>query len=226
MPARLFARLCLCALPFLPHAPAAAQTLTLLANGDVSAWEAQKFKEIPPTQYTTRQDAERGRRVLFANSAAAAAGYTRRIKINLQKTPYAHFWWRVDEGLNNPQEKTKAGDDFAFRLYFVGKSGIKYRALNLVYAAAAPTGAQWQSPYGGWLSDIRLHAFANAQESPPGKWRRAVVNVGELWRRAFGEAGEAELAGLMTDSDNTAAAARARYGAFVVSDSPAPPPGF
>ena len=191
--------------------PAAAQDLVLLQNGDMTNWEYQTFKDIPPTAYDHRvTDDDESSLALYANSEQGASGYIRYQTIDLDATPWLQFRWRVDALALAGDETQKSGDDFAIRLYFVGQSGLQYYTLNLVYSQHANAGSTWVSPYAGFLRSITLYAFARHDPARLGQWQTTTINLAELWRQHYGDA-EIGLIGIMTDSDNTAGHARSHY---------------
>ena len=204
--------------------PAAAETITLFSGGDLSAWKYESFRGIAETTYRTGEDAELGGAALFAESRAGASGYVLEAPLNLQKTPWLHFQWRIDEAGGGFDERKKDGDDFAFRIYFAARSGIKYRSLSLVRAQGR-AGESWASPYARWINDLRIVAVIGGEEAA-GKWRTTSVNLQKLWREQFGEdAKTLGLAGIMTDGDSAGVVMRARYGAMILSDSASSPFG-
>ena len=198
---------------------ASAEQITLLANGDMRNWQYETYGNLPETTY--QANAKDG--LLADNNGNGASGYIMHKAIDLQKTPWLHMRWRVDESAPNLQEKTKAGDDFALRFYLVTQNGIRYRTLNLVYAQNAAANDSWQSPYSNFLSDVRLFVMASAQDSNKEKWQSSSLNVGEIWRQQFGRDDTIKLVGLMTDGDNTNIRMKARYDLVVLSNSPTPP---
>lgn len=198
---------------------AAAETTTLLQNGDLSAWEYQKFDGIPETKYETRFDESLGATAVFANGENAASGYIRRVAINAAKTPWLHFRWRADAAGDGFDRRAKDGDDYAMRVYFAARDGLKYKSLSLVRANAA-RGETWQSPYSKWYNDLRIYVVGDET----GEWRTFSVNLSELWRELFGDAPEEfGLVGFMTDGDSAGVKMRARYGDIVLTDSETPP---
>ena len=207
-----------------PQVPARAETLTLLADGDVSGWEYKSLDAIPETHYRAAPDADLGGSVLIAESVRGASGWlAERDDLDLSRAPWAHFQWRVDAAGGGFDETKKSGDDYAMRIYFVGRGGIRFRTLVLARTQQGP-GDSWPSPFGNLLSDIVIHTFAGP-ESPLGEWRTARVNVAELWRTHFGADANLKIGavGLMTDGDSAGVEMRARYGKIILSDSPASP---
>ncbi|MDM5146871.1 DUF3047 domain-containing protein [Candidatus Persebacteraceae bacterium Df01] len=197
------------------------QTVTLLTNGNVSAWEYQTFNNIPTTQYQTAYDDELGSKALFAHSQKGASGYVLQTSIDLQKTPWLHFQWRIDQMETGFDERSKAGDDFALRLYFITRSGLRYKSLSVVGSQAAMH-TTWQSPYSGLLYDLHIYSLGNKKTR--GKWGKTTINLAQLWQDIFDESAPIlNAAGLMTDGDSAGAEMRARYGNIIFSNSSAPP---
>jgi hypothetical protein len=178
------------------------------AAGDLSGWESRSFKG--ETEY--RLATEDGRRVLAARTNAAASGRFRKIKIDLTRTPFINFSWKVSGVYNGINENIKAGDDFPARVYVVrerGIMGMSTIALNYVWSSARPVGSLWASPF---TSQVKLIALDTGADRA-GTWSRHKRNVREDLRRAFGEdITEIDAVALMSDSDNFAGRAEASYG--------------
>ena len=111
-----------------------------------------------------------------------------------------------------PDERAKAGDDFAARVYAVAPGEGPFAlpvAISYVWAGSAPVGADWPNPF---TARVRMVAV----ESGPahaGTWRTHRRNLREDFRRLFGrEVDELEGVAVMTDADNSRQRARAWYG--------------
>jgi len=77
------------------------------SKGSLSGWENQKF--VGETSYTLTED--NGQKVLHANSVGSASGLGRKIKIDLTKTPYVNWSWKIERRLPPLDERTKVGDE-------------------------------------------------------------------------------------------------------------------
>lgn len=203
--------------------PALSETIELLPDGEPRGWEYQVFNEIKETSYHTEHNADLGQAVLVADSASGASGWTLRRNIDLTQTPWLHFLWRVDRVGENTAEKSRAGDDFAWRLYFLTKGIVRYRVLNFVYAQNAGMGERWDSPYATMLNETKIQAIAIHDGERLGEWRVSSVNLHEAWQAAFAETPTIRLVGLMTDGDNAGVTMQAQYGSIVLSDSATAP---
>lgn len=172
---------------------------------------------------------------------AASARVVRVADVDLTRTPVLRWRWRVEEGLDNPDERTKKGDDFAARVSvlfpfepdhagwleslrhritgrLVGRE-VPGSALYFVWTDRIPPGSVWPNPY---ASEVSMRAL---ERGPADGWRSEAVDVARGYREAFGRPPPPPAAvGIMTDSDNLCARAVALYAdfRFTARDGPAP----
>lgn len=176
--------------------------------GDLQGWEARKFSGATDYRIATQD----GKPVLTARTSASASGLFRKIRIDLTRTPFINFSWKVSGIYQGIDENTKAGDDFPARVYVVrerGVMGMNTIALNYVWSSTRPRGAIWASPF---TSQVKLIALDSGPQKA-GPWSQHKRNVREDLRRAFGEdVTEIDAVALMSDSDNFKGAAEAAYG--------------
>ncbi|MDE1933544.1 DUF3047 domain-containing protein [Bradyrhizobium sp.] len=198
---------------FLPGIGAAAeQTLPISTfwKGVSTDWEAKVFKG--ETAYSFTFDPEKRVTVIEAWSRATASGRYRKIKVDLVKTPFLNWSWKVAEPLSGIDENTKAGDDFAARLYVVverGIMGLSSLSVNYVWASQHPAGATWPSPF---TRNVRLLAVDSAT-AQLNSWINHKRNVREDFKELFGEDIQSiDAVALMTDTDNSGKSAHAFYG--------------
>lgn len=176
--------------------------------GELQGWESRVFKG--ETRYRIIPDG--ATRVLAASANGGASGRFRKIRIDLTRTPFINFSWKVSGVYKGINEATKAGDDFPARVYVVrerGLMGMNSAALNYVWSSARPMGSQWVSPYTAQVKLIALNSGADKA----GSWVRHKRNVREDLRRAFGEdITEIDAVALMSDADNFGGSVEAAYG--------------
>ena len=109
----------------------------ILANGDISSWRYHVFNNILPTRYKTEEDEKIGS-VLTASGVGGASGYVLETELDLDKTPWLHFRWRVDAAADGFDEKIRGGDDFAFRIYLAGALACVIIQCRLCVRSKAP----------------------------------------------------------------------------------------
>lgn len=151
--------------------------------------------------------------VLQAEARASASGLFKEVKIDLTTHPYLNWKWKIDKPLPPLAERTKAGDDYAARVYVVVKGGLmfwKTKAINYVWASKEEKGAVWPNAFVG--KNAMLLAVRSATDKP-GMWYQEKRNVYEDLKKIFGkEIKTIHAVAIMTDSDNSKGSDAASYG--------------
>jgi len=195
---------------------AAAAPLPALAPGlaDPSTWDEEVFQGR--TRYVLER-ADDGQNALLAVSEGTASGLVRRVAIDLRKTPYLNWSWRIDRAPGGLNERAPEGDDYAARVYVVDSGGAFFWrtvALNYVWSGSQEAGVAWPNAYTG-----NVHMIAvDGAGSPLGVWRTHKRNVRDDFRNYLQR--EVELIGagaVMTDTDNAGGFASAWYGKIYFS---------
>jgi len=178
-------------------------------NQNLKGWEQKSF--AGKTQYKIA--IENGKKVLIADSMATASGLGKKIKVDLKKTPYINWSWKVDNTLKGLDETTKAGDDYVARLYVVKSGGPllwKTKALNYVWSSNQSQEKIWRNAFQP-KNAIMLAVRGNTDQ--PGQWVTEKRNVLEDFKRAFGkDIDNIDAVAIMTDTDNSMREASASYG--------------
>lgn len=178
----------------------------------LTGWTAKSFKG--DTDY--RVVNEDGRTAVKATSQAAASGLAKEIRFDPAKFRYLRWSWKIDHTIKSGDERTKAGDDYAARVYvvFPGRFFWQTKAINYIWANRLPKGESIPNTFASG-------AMMVAVESGPaqaGQWLTEERDILADYRRLFGEEpGEAEAIAIMTDTDNTGESATAWYGEITLS---------
>ena len=140
---------------------------------------------------------------LKADAENAASGLGKKIKINLDKTPFINITWKVEKDLKNINEKSKKGHDFAARVFVIKKTGVtalSNRAINYVFSSNSKVGENWPSPYTKKSIDNILSTTNNNLN----EWVTVKANVKEDFKK-YHDLDVKELDGvaIMTDTDNS-----------------------
>jgi Protein of unknown function (DUF3047) len=181
----------------------------------LDGWEEKSFEGN--TRYTLVEQG--GRRVLKAESRAAASGLFREIRVDLDKTPFLNWSWRIENSLGGLDEQTKQGDDYSARVYVVVSGGLAFwrtRAVNYVWASRSPKGFEWPNAFAG---DNAMMVALRSGEANVRKWVREKRDVRADLRRFFGsDIRYIDAVALMTDTDNSQQQATAYYGDIFFSE--------
>lgn len=195
-----------------PAARAEDTQVVRLDTSSLAGWETKAFKGA--TTYRVIQDG--GRPVIKAHSTAAASGLIRKVTLDPARFRYLHWSWKIDHTIDKGNEKTKAGDDYAARVYvvFPGRFFWQTRAINYIWANHLPKGEAIVNPF-------TANAMMVAVESGPekaGQWLDETRDVLADYRRLFGEdPREIGAIAIMTDTDNTAGEAIGWYANIFIS---------
>jgi hypothetical protein len=192
----------------------------------VSNFELDGLKGWTPKIFEGKTDyslaKENGRVVVRATSHAAASCLVKQIKFNPAEYRYLRWSWKIENIIESGDEKTKAGDDYAARLYvvFPGYFFWQTRAINYIWANHLPKGEFIPNAY-------TAQTMMVAVESGPslaGRWLNEERDILSDFKRLFGEEPKETTAiAIMTDTDNTGESAVAWYGNIVISRLPRSP---
>ena len=211
--------LCLICLSLLSDSSIAEQRLVVgeFSAGRLENWEAHEFEQL--TDYRLVEDGP-GNRVLKAEGRASASGLYHKQRIDLEKTPFMHWRWKVVQPLSKKvQERTKAGDDYVARLYVLVDGGLRFwqtKSINYVWASNLPQMTVWPNAYAG--NSVMMLAL-RAREAQLNTWYNETRNVREDFKQLMGQEFRfIDAVALMTDTDNSREAATALYGDIYFSD--------
>lgn len=176
--------------------------------GDLTDWQTKTFQG--ETRY--RFDDRSGRQALFADSQGTASGLYREIRVDLRRTPWLNWSWRVDRVLSGVDERTQSGDDYPARVYVVVSGGAafwKTRSLVYVWSSHQPVGATWDNAF---TRNARVMALRSGTKDAS-QWVSEKRNIRDDFRQQFGEDIDTiDAVALMTDTDNSGQRTTAWYG--------------
>ncbi len=182
------------------------------SESGLTGWSEKSFKGA--TEYLIVEDA--GQKVLQAKSQDAASGLIYETEYDPNEYPILSWRWKVGNTIANGDSRTKAGDDYAARIYVVFPHWffLKTKTLNYIWANRLPKDS-FQ------ISTFTSNDMMIALESGPGKvgqWVSARCNIVEDYRRAFGEdPPDVGMIAIMTDTDGTGESAIAWYSDITAS---------
>lgn len=197
------------ALLMLPAAATAAERA--FAPEDIIEWQPHSFEGY--TDYSLVQ--EDGEKIIHAVcDEGTASGLFYREDIDLTETPVVQWRWRVRETFSGIDETTRAGDDYAIRLYVVDEHTVRRwrtRALNYVWASEQEVGADWENAY-----QNRAHMIAVASGTPDADddgWRTHERNIRADFQRYHDrQIDEINALAIMTDCDDVREPVEGWYG--------------
>jgi hypothetical protein len=184
---------------------------------------------------------DEGRTVLRARADASTAGIVRDVRADLARTPLLAWRWKAQRLPEKADLRTKAGDDYAARLYVVfdlrlaqlpfGErfgvtlariiygEDVPAAALCYVWATRAPVGTIAPNAYTGRVRMVVVESGAGTS----GAGSRTSATSPPITAQAFGEAPPAVKGVVVsTDTDNTRDTAETYYGDVLFRARPRP----
>jgi hypothetical protein len=173
----------------------------------IPGWEEQAFRGKASTSYAFVKEGEEN--VIEASCRASASGLIRRQKIDLARTPFLRWKWKIESTYRGIDEREKAGDDYPARVYVVLDGGLlawRTRSLVYVWSSTSPAGSDWPSAY-----TAQAHVVA-LRSGNPGAWQEERRDVRADFKRYFGvDVATLDGVAIMTDCDDAGGATRAWY---------------
>lgn len=179
------------------------------SSNRLNDWEQKSF--TGETRY--RLQTVGGVVILRADSHAAGSGLFKEQTIDLEKTPFLNWSWRIGNRLTGLNEQSKSGDDYAARIYVIVKGGLAFwqtKAINYVWSSNSAKASVWPNAFAG--NDVMMMALRGS-ESPLNVWFTEKRNVRADLQTLFGEDFRSiDAVALMTDTDNSSRQVSAFYG--------------
>lgn len=174
-------------------------------------WEVKEFAGV-----TTYAPAiEDNVPCLKASAEGTASGLFYKIKYDPQQQPILTWKWKIDNIVEKGDARTKAGDDYAARIYVVFPSIFFWntKALNYVWANQLPKNVAVPNSY---TANAMMIAVESGSTNT-GKWLEYRRNIFQDYQQHFGsEPGMVGAIAIMTDTDTTGSKASACYGPIYI----------
>ena len=193
-------------------------TLPLFDDQGIKKWKEKTFSGETFYQIATVDNME----VLRAVSQNGASGLFIEQRIDLAKTPFINWRWKIQNRLSGLQEKNKSGDDYVARIYLVIKKGwlgLNSQVMNYVWSSNNRQGNIWNNAYVG--EKVKMLAVRD-KDAKLNTWYDEKRNVYQDFIHYFGDKGSAkanlnayryiDVIALMTDTDDSAKKAESFYG--------------
>ena len=196
--------------------PLLADNITIgnFSENSLSGWQEKEFEGKTIYGLTQLDD----NNVLSTSSSNAASGLFKKVDVDLTKSPVLHWSWKIKNTLKSPDERKKAGDDFAARIYVVFSDGPFFwqtKTLNYAWANQAQREEYWPNPY---TNNAQMFAVRSG-DNQTGQWHVENRNVLNDIQKVFGKkVTHIEAIAIMTDTDQTGATTQAWFGDIWFSD--------
>ena len=126
--------------------------------------------------------------VLKLRTKLSSFSLNKDIEIDLKKTPYLEWRWKVTELPKRGDFRERATDDQAAQLYVVFYWGtFKKQAIAYIWDSTAPVGTMAKAPSPPLYPFLTINAVVvRSGEADKGKWITETRNVVEDYKKLFG----------------------------------------
>jgi Protein of unknown function (DUF3047) len=191
------------------------ERIVLLSVSD-KGWADWQEKSFEGSTSYTLADGEVT--MVKAESNGTASGMFLEKEINIKDYPVLSWSWKVDKGLVAHDETTKAGDDYAARVYVVVSGGLffwKTIAINYVWSSNSSSDKAWPNAYAG---DNAQMLALRGSDNRQGEWHFESRNLRDDFQALFDRDIEViDGIAIMTDTDDSGSSAVAIYGEMYLS---------
>ncbi|NRA20081.1 MAG: DUF3047 domain-containing protein [Oceanospirillaceae bacterium] len=176
-------------------------------------WQQKDFKGANLYRYNHQDQVS----MVRVDSDKTASGLFLEQQVDLNKTPFLNWSWKISNILQSVDERTKAGDDFAARVYVLTSTGFlpwQKHTLAYVWSNNQPIEQRWLNPY----TDKVVMIAVDSGTDLVGTWQHHRRNVQQDLERAFGKKyHKIDVIAIMTDTDNSSQQATGWYKNFFFS---------
>lgn len=195
-----------------PQSGAAAEEIRF-SPAAIHAWEPHHFSG--ETRYELIDTAE-GEAVEGICDDGTASGLFYRQSIDLTRTPVIEWRWRILDPISGGDPMTRAGDDYAARLYAVDEHSVlrwRTRALNYVSSTRVAVGEDWPNAYASQAHMLAVDNASGDEDANEAGWQVHRRNLREDFERFHDRSvDQIDAIALMTDCDDTNERAEVHYG--------------
>lgn len=125
---------------------------------------------------------------LKLRSEVSSFSLNKELGIDLTKTPYLEWQWKITELPTGGDFRQRATDDQAAQLFVVFNWGMfRKEAIVYIWDSTAPVGTMARAPSPPLYPFLRIHAVVvRSGEADKGEWITETRNVAEDYKKLFG----------------------------------------
>ena len=161
--------------------------------------EVKKVKKLTTYKLGSNENGN----FLRAEAEGVGSGLGKKLKIDLEKTPFINITWKIEKDLRGIIENSKKGHDFAARVFVVKKTGLtalSNKAINYVFSSNNSVNEHWRSPYTKSSIDYVL----STTKEHSNEWLTVKSNVKDDFKKLHGlDVKVLDGLAIMTDTDNS-----------------------
>jgi hypothetical protein len=180
------------------------------ATADIpEGWRERGKPGTPLTDFTVKEDPATGDGILYVESNKASGSLiTLAENVDLKKTPFLVWRWKVDEFPEGADGRTPAKDDQAIGIYIGDGSIFNNKSVSYRWDTETPVGTEGSSVYGAGTVRVKWITLRNKKDGP-GKWFTESRNCLEDYKKAWGSVPKKLYISITSNSQYTGTRAEA-----------------
>jgi hypothetical protein len=159
------------------------QAAGALPNG----WVVQGKPGTKPADFHIERDAKAGASFLHMEADKASASIIARLEgVDIRKTPYLRWRWRVKTLPEGADGRVRGRDDQAIGIYVGTGSTLSNKSVSYRWDTETPKDAEGNAAYGMGVIKVKWHTLRNRDDALDGRWIVEERNVTEDFEDAWG----------------------------------------
>ena len=177
---------------------------------ELSTLKVRKVRGADTKTHYSLGNNENGK-FIRAEANNSASGLGKKIKINLNDTPFLNITWKIEKDLPGIDESSKKGHDYAARVFVIKKTGatpLSNRAMNYVFSSNNDVNTYHSSPFTKKSIDYVL----STTKENLNEWVTVKVNIRDHFKKFHNlDLDEINGVAIMSDTDNSKLSSIAYY---------------
>jgi hypothetical protein len=150
-------------------------------------WVVENKPGTALASFSVRNDPGTGDSFLRMEADKASASVITKLDgVDIKKTPYLRWRWRVKVLPEGADGRVRSRDDQAIGIYVGSGSTLNNKSVSYRWDTQTPIAAEGNASYGFGVIKVKWHTLRNKEDAAAGEWIEEERNVAEDFKRAWG----------------------------------------
>jgi hypothetical protein len=152
-----------------------------------AGWMVENKPGTALADFSVRRDEKAGGAFLHMEADKASASIITRLNgVDLNKTPYLRWRWRIKTLPEGADGRFGTKDDQAIGIYVGTGSTLSNKSVSYRWDTRTPKGAEGSASYGLGIIKVKWITLRNEEDAAGGQWITEERNVAEDFEKAWG----------------------------------------
>lgn len=150
-------------------------------------WQLKGKPGTPPATFYAEKDDKEGISYLHVEADRASASIVCPAEgVDLRKTPFLRWRWRVTILPEGADGRLRAKDDQAIGIYVGTGSMLNNKSISYRWDTETPKGSKGNAVYGGGTVKVKWYTLRNKEDMKGGQWYAEERDCAEDFKKAWG----------------------------------------